>query len=128
MGVAQIVVLAENRPAAEQSLTTIAASTEVFTTALSDPRGPGFLSEADLLIRANPQFQVPVEAMGPHLCVIDLATEPVSRLRQQALNVGALTFNLLDFQAHRLSLGLSHVLGGGVELDSLLTLLHEPSA
>jgi shikimate dehydrogenase len=129
MGVAQLVILAENRPAAERTMPTLAASTEVVASALADPRSDGFLAEADLLIRSDPAADVPVEAMGPHLCLVDLRPERVSQLRQQALNVGALTFNLLDFQAHRLVLGLTHVLGAGVELEPFLALLHEtPSA
>jgi shikimate dehydrogenase len=129
MGVAQLVILAENRPAAERTMPTLAASTEVVASALSDPRSDGFLAEADLLVRSDPAADVPLEAMGPHLCLVDLRPERVSLLRQQALNVGALTFNLLDFQAHRLVLGLTHVLGAGVELEPFLALLHEtPSA
>ncbi|MEX2540372.1 MAG: hypothetical protein WD314_01140 [Trueperaceae bacterium] len=125
MGVAQVVILSENRPAAERSLPRLAASTEVVTSALADPRSEGFLAEADLLIRSEPSAEVPPEAMGPHLCLVDLRPERVTALRQQALNFGALTFNLLDFQAHRMSLGLTHILGAGVELEPLLALLHE---
>jgi shikimate 5-dehydrogenase len=125
MGVAQIVILAENRPAAERSTPKLAASTTVVASALSDPRSKSFLAEADLLIRSDPSAQVPPEAMGPHLCLIDLCAERSTPLRQQALDVGALTFDLLDFQAHRLALGLNHVLGAGVELEPLLSLLHD---
>ncbi|MEX2535836.1 MAG: hypothetical protein WD273_09600 [Trueperaceae bacterium] len=125
MGVAQVVILAENRPAAERSAPQMAASTSVITSAQSDPRAEGFLAEADLLIRVDPNSDVPPQAMGPHLCLVDLRPERVSALRQQALNVGALTFNLRDYQAHRLALGLGHVLGAGVELEPLLALLHD---
>lgn len=129
MGVARVVILSESRPAAERTAPTVAATTEVIASAISDPRSEGFLAEADLLVRADPTAEVPVEAMGPHLCLLDLRPERVSSLRQQALNVGALTFNLLDFQAHRMALGLTHVLGAGVELDVLLAMFHEtPSA
>ncbi|HEX7004643.1 MAG TPA: hypothetical protein VF168_10710 [Trueperaceae bacterium] len=125
MGVAQIVILADDRPAAERSATKLAATTTVVASAHSDPRVDGFLAEADLLVRVDPLADVPKEAMGPHLCLIDLRAERVSALRQQALNVGALTFNLLDYQAHRLALGLGHVLGSAVELEPLLALLHD---
>lgn len=125
MGLAQIVILAENRPAAERSTPKMAASTTVVTSAQSDPRASGFLAEADLLIRVDASSEVPNEAMGPHLCLVDLRPEKVSELRQQALNVGALTFNLLDYQAHRLALGLGHVLGAGIELEPFLALLHD---
>lgn len=124
-GVSQIVILAENRPAAERSAPQMAASTAVVTSAQGDPRADGFLAEADLLIRVDPTSDVPIEAMGPHLCLVDLRPEKVSALRQQALNVGALTFNLLDYQAHRLALGLGHVLGAGIELEPFLALLHD---
>ena len=125
MGVAQITILAESRPAAERTAPKLAASTTVVTSAQGDPRVEGFLAEADLLVRVDPNADVPKTAMGPHLCLVDLKPERVSALRQQALNVGALTFNLLDYQAHRLAMGLGHVLGAAIELEPLLALLHD---
>lgn len=125
MGASQVVILADNRPAAEQSAPTLAASTRVISSAHSDPRSAGFLAEADLVVRVDPNAGAPLESMGPHLCLIDLAPERLSLQRQQALDVGALTFNLLDFQAHRLTLGLNHVLGSGIDLEPLLALLHD---
>jgi shikimate 5-dehydrogenase len=128
IGLSQVVILAENRPAAERSMPKLAASTAVITSAAADPRANGFIAEADLLIRSDPAAEVSPDVMGPHLCLVDLRPERVTTLRQQALNVGALTFNHLDFQAHRLALGLSHVLGAGVELEPLLALLHDAPA
>ena len=125
IGVAQIVILASDRPAAERSAPKLAASTTVVTSAHGDPRVESFLAEADLLVRVDPAAEVAKEAMGPHLCLLDMRAERVSSLRQQALNVGALTFNLLDYQAHRLALGLGHVLGAAVELEPLLAVLHD---
>lgn len=128
LGLSQITILAENRPAAERTMPRLAASTTVVTTATSDPRGENFLAQADLLIRADPTADVPSEILGPHLCLIDLHPQRVTALRQQALNVGSLTYGLLDVQAHRLALGLTNVLGTGVELEPLLALLHDAPA
>jgi hypothetical protein len=128
LGLSQVVILAENRPAAERTMPTLAASTKVVTSAATDPRAENFIAEADLLVRSDPAAEVSPHLMGPHLCLVDLRPERVSGLRQQALNVGALTFDLLDYQAHRLALGLSHVLGAGIELEPLLALLHDTPA
>lgn len=125
MGVAQVVILAENRPAAEHSAPPLAAGTAVITSAISDPRARQYLAEADLLVRCRSGVQVEPELMGPHLCLVDLQPESQALLRQQALAVGALTFGLREYQSHRMALGLAHVLGTGVELEPLVALLRD---
>lgn len=128
LGVSRLVLVADNQPAAERSAPRLAASTEVIPRSASDPAVERYLAEADLLVRADPSARVRFEWLGPHLSLIDLSPEPVTRLRQQALNVGALSFNLQDLQAHFLALALSHVLGGAIDVEPLLELLHDTPA
>jgi hypothetical protein len=125
VGVTQLTILAGNRPEAERAVPRLAASTSIIARAVSDPVAERCLLEADLLVRLDPAARVPLEMLGPHLTLLDLSPEPVSRLRQQALNVGVLSFNQRDFQAHFLALALSHVLGGSIEVEPLLSLLHD---
>lgn len=124
LGAARITVLADSLPAAEQALPRVAASTEVEARTTSDPALEALLDRADLLVRVDPEERVPLAGLGPHLTVLDLAPRAVTPLRQQALNVGALSFNLRDVQAHVVALGLSQVLGGAIEPGPLLDLLH----
>lgn len=124
LGVAHLTVLAESLPAAERTLPPVAASTRVEARLASDPAFGALLERADLLVRIAPDGRVPLGDLGPHLTVLDLSTKAVSPLRQQALNVGALSFNLRDVQAHLVALGLSQVLGGAIEPEPLLDLLH----
>lgn len=127
LGAAQVVVLGHDRPTAERSAPGMAASTKVVTTAVNDPRHETYLEEADLLVRVDPALDVPDHVLGPHLCLLDLHADSISELRQRALNVGALTFNTSDYQAHRLSLGLSNILGTEIGSEGILALLHEAS-
>ncbi len=125
LGVARLTVLAENRPAAEEVTSKLAASTEVISRAALDPLGVRFLEEADLVIRTDPGLELPARVLGPHLTLIDMAPTEVSPLRQHALSVGSLSFNLRDVQAHLIALGLSHILGGSILAGAFLNRLHE---
>jgi shikimate 5-dehydrogenase len=125
IGVTRLAILAGSRPEAERAVPRLAASTSIIARSVTDPVAERCLLETDLLVRIDPAASVPLEILGPHLTLLDLGAEPVSRLRQQALNVGALSFNRQDFQAHFLALALGHILGGGVTVEPFLSLLHE---
>ena len=124
-GVVQLTVLAENRPDAEAILGGLAASTITVARAAGDPLSRSYLEQADLLVRVDPELPVPAEVLGPHLTVVDLAPEPVSSLRRQALQVGSLTLNLRDVQAHHIASALRHILGGQVSPGPFLEVLHQ---
>ena len=125
LGVAELAVLASNRPEAEQSVPVLAASTRVMTRMFSDPLAERHLQDSDLIVRLDPRMNVPGHVLGPHLTLVDLASTGVSAMRSQALSVGALSFNRVDYDAHFIALALSQVLGGAIDAEPFLTLFHE---
>lgn len=125
MGISELTVLAQNRPEAEQSLPLLAKSTQVTARSAGDPLADRQLQDSDLIVRLDEQAVVPALALGPHLTLVDLAHGGVSAIRSQALNVGALSFNRRDLDAHLIALSLSQVLGGQIEAEPFLTLFHE---
>jgi hypothetical protein len=125
LGVARLTILAKDRPTAEQAHPPLAASTEVIARAAADPLSAVLLRDADLVVRFSEAIDVPDEAMGPHLTLLDLSDTGVSALRTRAIGFGALTFNRADVLAHALALGLSHILGGSIAPDGLLASLHD---
>ncbi|HLR46812.1 MAG TPA: hypothetical protein VK092_06605, partial [Deinococcales bacterium] len=124
MGATELTVIAGSAPAAEQAVPPLAATTRVLSLAAGDPFSVRALAEADLVLRLDGSMDVPFEVLGPHLLLVDLAREEMSRLRNQALNVGALSFNRRDWQAHFLALALTQVLGTAVEAAPFLDLFH----
>jgi len=66
---------------------------------------------------------VPDHLLGPHLAVIDSAAAPMSQLRRQAINLGALTFGCYELEAWQLASGLSQIAGTPYRSEPLLTLL-----
>lgn len=124
LGAAHITLLATDGPTAERTLGALAASTECTARSYRDPLIPSYLMRADLLVRIDPAFEVPTAQVGPHLSVVDLAPEPLSRLRQQAASVGATAVGRRDVQAYQLALGLENILGARVGAGDFLGVLH----
>jgi shikimate 5-dehydrogenase len=124
LGAVHLAVLAANRPVAEMTPPQLAATTELTARAQGDPVSLRLIERADLLVRITPKVHVPEELLGPHLTVVDLAAEPLSGLRQQALNFGALTVGLRDVQAQQVALALHHLLGAAPPTKRFLELLH----
>ena len=125
IGVAQLTVLAENRPEAEAILNGLAATTITNARASNDPLGRAYLEQADLLVRVDHRFEIPDDVLGPHLTVVDLGPEAVSKLRSQALRLGSMTLNLRDIQAHHIASALKHILGGEISPGPFLEALHK---
>lgn len=124
LGAATLTILANSPSEAERSLPRLAAGLRTAARSLHDPLVPALLEQADLVVRVEPEANVPDALLGPHLTLIDLVPEAVSPLRRRAMNLGALTFNRRDLDAHRLDIGLSHVLGGPIGVEGLLDLFH----
>lgn len=124
LGARSLAVLAADRVAAERSLPQTHAGVELLARASADPLADTLFESADLVLRVDGAQRLPSASLGPHLTLIDLAPEPVSTLRSQAMALGALTFNRRDVDAYRLELGLSQVLGGSIGVEPLLALLH----
>lgn len=124
MGASQLAILAASRPEAEQSAPRLAASTQVAARTFADPLAARHLLDSDLIIRLDSRMGVPFEALGPHLTLVDLGLEDVSKLRSQALNMGALSFNRRDFEAHFMALALGQILGGTIDVEPFLSLFH----
>ncbi len=124
LGARSLAVLDSDRVAAERSLPVVQAGVELLARASADPLATTLLESADLVVRIDGAQRVPASSLGPHLTLIDLAQEPVSSLRSQAMGLGALTFNRRDVEAYRLELGLSQVLGGAIGVEPLLALFH----
>jgi len=123
LGTGHLVVLAPNRPVAEHATSQLAASTEVVARSATDPIAQGLIARADLLVRLEPAMAVADHLLGPHLAVIDFAAVPMSPLRRQALNLGALTFGRYELEAWQLAGGLSQIAGAPYRPEPLLTLL-----
>ncbi len=125
LGLKRLSILSTSRPSAEKIITKVAANTKIVAKAYNDPSSLSLLEQADLLIKLdNTPIPIPEELLGPHLGVIDLSSEVMSPLRQQASNVGALTLSLRDVQAHQIALSLNHILGGRLDPATFLDLLH----
>lgn len=123
LGVRHLAVLALNRPIAEHTASQLAASTEVVARSATDPIAQGLIARADLLVRLEPTMAVADHLLGPHLAVIDFAAVPMSQLRRQAINLGALTFGRYELDAWQLASGLSQIAGTPYHPEPLLTLL-----
>lgn len=124
LGAAHLTLLASDSPAAERTLGALAASTESAARSYRDPLLSSYLIRADLLVRVDPTFELPSNLIGPHLSVVDFATEPLSRLRQQAASVGATAIGRRDVQAYQLALSLENILGSRVSASDFLGVLH----
>lgn len=128
LGISELALVAGSRPEAEQSAPQLAASSRVVTFALHEPGVGRLLQDSDLILRLDDRMTVPPEVLGPHLILVDLGSQSVSRLRSQALNVGALSFNSRDVEAYFMSLALGQILGGRIDTEPFLTLFHEGSS
>ncbi len=125
LGISHLSVLSSNRPDAEKTLPRLAASTTSMATAIHEPTTGLLVEQADLLIRIDPDLNIPEQFLGPHLNVIDFSPLAMSPLRQQAMKAGAKTLGVKDVQAHQLSLALSRILGKPYQADMFLNLLHQ---
>jgi shikimate 5-dehydrogenase len=125
LGVSQLALIAGNRPEAEKTLPSVAASTVAVARALAEPTVAALIEGADILVRVNPNLAIPEELLGPHLTIIDFSPQAMSPLRQQAMRVGAKTLSLRDVQSHQLALALSRLLGKPFKPDTFLTALHQ---
>jgi shikimate 5-dehydrogenase len=125
LGVSQLALIASTRPEAEKTLPSVAASTVAVARAVAEPTVPGLIENADIVVRVNPDLQLPENLLGPHLTIIDFSPQPISSLRQQAMRVGAKTLALRDVQSHQLALALSRLLGKPFKPDLFLSVLHQ---
>ena len=123
-GAGRLAVLAASRPVAERTTQQLPATTETIAKAQADPLAVGIIERADLLVRVDPNMQVPSDLLGPHLSVVDLAPEAMSPLRKRAVGAGAMTLGLRDVQAHGLALSLGHMLGARLEASAFSEVLH----
>lgn len=124
LGAAHLTLLAADAPTAERTLGVLAASTECAARPYRDPLLSSYLMRADLLVRLDPRFEVADEHTGPHLSVLDLSPEPMSRLRQQARDAGAVALGNRDVQAQQIAIGLENILGARVNPSDFLGVLH----
>jgi hypothetical protein len=125
LGVAHLTVLAGERPDAERVVAHLAASTDVAARAGNDPAALALLERADLVVRTDATADLPAYVLGPHLALVDATPGPLTAWRRRGLDVGALTIGRADIEAHRLHLALGSILGPGVALEPILSLLHE---
>lgn len=124
MGVRHLTVIARHRPNAERVPPKLAASTEVTARAQGDPLSETLIMRADLLVRIDARLHIDPALLGPHLSVVDFSTETLSPLRQQAMNLGAMSIGLREVQAHQLALSLGHILGGRLDVGLFSEALH----
>lgn len=123
-GAAELTLLGVSAPEAEQGLPTLPAGASARGRAAHDPAVPSLLERADLVVRLRPEVEVREGALGPHLTLVDLASDGLSALRRRAMDLGAVTFNRPDLEAHRAAIALRQILGGEVEVEPLLDRLH----
>jgi shikimate 5-dehydrogenase len=125
LGIAHLTVLAAERPDAERAVARLAASATVDARAYADPAAVPQLEQADLIVRTDPEADLPAALFGPHLTVVDLVPGAMTAWRRRAVDVGALSLSARDVQAHVLHAALGSVLGAGLPVEPLLALLHE---
>lgn len=125
LGVQHLTVLADERPDAERVVERLASSASVDARAYGDPAATSRLEQADLFVRVDAAADVPAALFGPHLTVVDLVPGAMTEWRRRAIEVGALSLGARDVQAHVIHAALGTVLGGGVQVEPLLALLHQ---
>jgi len=125
LGVAHLTVLARERPEAERVVARLAASTTTAARAHNDPTALALLELADLVVRTDARADLPAHVLGPHLALVDATPGSLTAWRRRGLEVGAMTIGRRDIEAHRLHHALGSILGPGVALEPLLSLLHE---
>lgn len=125
LGVAHLTVLAHDRPEAERVTARLGAATAAAAHAVAEPAALALLERADLVVRSDPDADLPPHVLGPHLALLDLVPGTLTPWRRRGLEVGALTIGARDVQAHRLHLALTSILGPGVALEPLMSMLHD---
>lgn len=83
------------------------------------------MSRCDVLLRADDLVAPEPEWLGPHLTVVDLSPTLPPRWRSVARAAGATAISWPDVEAHRVSAMLRTVVGGAIDPQPLLDLLHE---
>src|SRR5690606_1705648 len=84
LGCSSLTVLSRDRVAAEKVLP-VGAGAALLARSLADPVAKTMLELADLVVRIEPVPRLPVEALGPHLTIVDLQSDSVSDVRKQAM-------------------------------------------
>lgn len=125
LGVAHLTVLAKERPEAERVVANLAASTTTAARAFNDPAALALFELADLVIRTDASADLPTHVLGPHLALVDAAPGSLTAWRRRGIEVGAMTIGRRDIEAHRLHHALGSILGPGVGLEAIMSLLHE---
>jgi hypothetical protein len=125
LGVAHLTVLANERPEAEHVVARLAASTDVAARAYNDPAALALLELADLVVRTDGAGDLPAHVLGPHLALVDTTPGSLTAWRRRGLEVGAMTIGRRDIEAHRLHQALGSILGPGVALEPMMSMLHE---
>ncbi len=124
LGARSVTLFAADRPTAERALGSLAVTALAAARAWGEPSAQSYLEKADLLVRTDHRLKLDEHLLGPHLNIVDLAPEPLSRLRRAALKLGAKSLGLRDVQAYQAAVALGHVLGGAVEVAPFLNALH----
>jgi shikimate 5-dehydrogenase len=126
-GITHLSILAAGRADAERVSASLGTATEVAVRAAREPTAGPLLERADLVVRADSTLEMASELFGPHLTLVDLTPEPMTRWRQLGVEAGALTIGARDVLAQRLQLAIGATLGTRVALEPLLAWLHEDS-
>ncbi len=124
LGAGRVTLFAADRPSAERALGSLAVTATAEALALGGPLARAYFERADILVRTDDRLKLDERLLGPHLNVVDLAPEPLSALRRNALQRGAKSLGLRDVQAYQTALALGTVLGGTVEAAPFLEALH----
>ncbi|MEX2501263.1 MAG: hypothetical protein WD336_02710 [Trueperaceae bacterium] len=118
-GAAEATLVARDAPGAERALPMLPAGAHGRPMAVHDPALASVLERCDLLLRSEDLLAPDAALLGPHLTMVDLASDLAPALRTAGRDAGATTVVWSDVEAHRVASGLKAVVGGEVDVASL---------
>lgn len=123
-GVEDVSVVAADAPTAEQALPSLPNGVAGHGLAVRDPAVATVLERCDAVVRAGDVIPPPLDRLGPHLTLVDLAPGLASDWRTAGRAAGATTVAWADVEAYRVAAALRTVVGGAVDPGPLLELFH----
>jgi shikimate dehydrogenase len=124
-GAEEVAFVAPDAPSAERAVPDLPTGVRAHGLAVHDPALPGVLERCDALLRADDLLAPGDAQLGPHLTVVDLVPGLDAAWRREGRSAGATTVAWADVEAHRVAAALRTVVGGEVDAEPLLELLHD---
>jgi shikimate dehydrogenase len=124
-GAEEVTFVARDAPTAEQAVPALPTGVRARGLAVHDPALATLLERCDALLRSEDLLAPAAARLGPHLTVVDLVPGLDAAWRRDGRAAGATAVPWADVEAHRVAAALRAVMGGDVDAEPLLELLHD---